>query len=568
VTIALRSAEIKAVHGFTAVLGRSSIEGRQAAVCGEIVAHGVHLRGEAAAAELLGFAESGRDGLPDGWYAGCIVDARRRSISLYTDRLGQQPLYYGRVGGAWLVATELDAFADAAPVSLDEDAAAALLSYEQVLGDRTLLEGVRLAPPGSIVTLDVDGGVSVDERWRFRFAPAEDIDEAEYVDEFRRRLGDAVASASDAPIALSGGLDSRSLLAVLPDGMRPTTVTYGAPDSYDRRIARRAAEAVGADHIELDLEPGWVARGAAETVALTEGAVRCFHSHHLALRALATRGFDAVQVGFGGDAYVRGVTGGGKVGELPADEALLVDWLHRRRSFGFPDELAERVLTPGFARSLRLRARAALAECLAEEDGDALARVRQFAVRQEARRKVLPGALLFANDVMPRDPYAAAPVLDLAVCMPEALRRDARLQRLLLAPNRTLAALPSAKQGAAPATSGLARSLLVATVAQRRRMRSLLMPGHRRAGIGDYRLDVRLNSGRELLGILVEERTLARGQIRGEVVRAMIAEELTGRRRHTFALSVLLTLELFQRQFVDREAPAAAEPSARVAMAS
>jgi hypothetical protein len=40
----------------------------------------------------------------------------------------------------------------------------------------------------------------------------------------------------------------------------------------------------------------------------------------------------------------------------------------------------------------------------------------------------------------------------------------------------------------------------------------------------------------------------------------MIADELTGRRRHTFALGVLLTLELFQRQFVEREAPAVARP--------
>ena len=280
------------------------------------------------------------------------------------------------------------------------------------------------------------------------------------------------------------------------------------------------------------------------------------------LGGLSALGVDAVQIGFGGDAYIRAVTGGSRFGELPSNERALVDWLHRRRGFILPDELAESVLTPEFARSLRGRARAALADCLADEDGDALARVRQFAVRQEARRKVLPGALLFADEVTPRDPYGAAPVLDLATSMPETLRYDARLQRLLLTRHRALAALPSAKQGAAPATSGLARALLIATVAKRRRVRSLLpLPGHRGSGIGDYRLDLRMHGGRELLDILLEKRTLARGQIRGDAVRSMIAEELTGRRRHTFALGVLLTLELFQRQFVEREAPAAWLPA-------
>ena len=89
--------------------------GPWAALCGEIASEAGFLRGAAGAAELLAFARSRRGGLPDGWYAGCVVDAERRHAFLYTDRLGQQPLYYGRVGGVWLVATELKAFAASDP---------------------------------------------------------------------------------------------------------------------------------------------------------------------------------------------------------------------------------------------------------------------------------------------------------------------------------------------------------------------------------------------------------------------------------------------------------------------
>ena len=299
-------------------------DGPYAAVCGEIVKGDGYLRSDEAAAELLNFAGSDRKGLPDGWFAGCVVDPRKQEAYLFTDRLGQQPLYYGRVARGWLVATELKAFLAAhTPVTLDDDAVATFLSYEQVLGERTLLAGIKLAPPGSMLTLDVNGRVSVDERWRYRLAPAQNASDADQVAEFRLVLAEAVARSDESTaFALSGGLDSRCLLAVLPEERRATTVTYGALDSYDRNVARRAADSVGADHFELELEPGWVARGAAETVWRAEGGIRCFHSHHLALTALSGRGVDAIHIGFGGDAYIRGITGGARFGELPTNGAL------------------------------------------------------------------------------------------------------------------------------------------------------------------------------------------------------------------------------------------------------
>jgi hypothetical protein len=56
-----------------------------------------------------------------------------------------------------------------------------------------------------------------------------------------------------------------------------------------------------------------------------------------------------------------------------------------------------------------------------------------------------------------------------------------------------------------------------------------------------------------LLGILLEPRTLARGQLREDAVRKLVEETLSGRARHTQPLGALLTFELFQRQFVDGE---------------
>jgi hypothetical protein len=50
--------------------------------------------------------------------------------------------------------------------------------------------------------------------------------------------------------------------------------------------------------------------------------------------------------------------------------------------------------------------------------------------------------------------------------------------------------------------------------------------------------------------------TLARGQLREEPIRRLVAETLAGRGRHTYVLGVLLTLELVQRQFLEGDRPA------------
>jgi hypothetical protein len=79
-------------------------------------------------------------------------------------------------------------------------------------------------------------------------------------------------------------------------------------------------------------------------------------------------------------------------------------------------------------------------------------------------------------------------------------------------------------------------------------------------GVGDYASDLR-NGGRELLQTLLEPRTADRGQINRKAVSRMIEETLLGAARWTKPLGVLLTLELFQRQFVDGDGAPGSTPT-------
>ncbi len=295
---------------------------------------------------------------------------------------------------------------------------------------------------------------------------------------------------------------------------------------------------------------------------MSEGAIRAFHVHHLYLRPLrASAGAQAVLINFGGDHIARVVGGALRAG----GDAVEGDNLHRSRAQTISDELLEEIFTPEFAGQLRGLARASLRRHVDEEEGTSLQRARQLAYRTMTR-KIWPGAELFTDFVAPRDPYDDTDVIERLRRMPDEFRPTGAVQRAYLRRFPELAAIKNARDDIPPGLTGRRRKTEELRVRMRRglhrrvdaRLGTKWWPVH--TGLGDYAADLR-RDGAELLGILLEPRTLARGQLREETVRTLVEETLSGRARHTQPLGALLTFELFQRQFVDGEGFEAAETS-------
>lgn len=499
---------------------------------------------------------------PEGWFGALVWDPRTKELHAVTDRLGSRPLYVASRGRAVLVASELKALLAAGlEPRLDPLGWAELLAYEYANGSNTPLEDVSLVPPASVLTISEDGRRRIHERWRYRVEPVDDADEGSWLEELGRLLERAVLTRTDdaTVLALSGGLDSRCLAAILAGaGRRPASVTYGAPDSEDLRIGAEVARRARLPHQSVPLAPGYLAAGAAQTVWLAEGQIRSLHSHHLVLGPVRTDCAAAsLLIGFAGDPVMRAFRG-----FPPADvpESGLAAAFHDARAGCIPDVLLEEILSPRFAAELRGLARESFARCFAEEEGDRVARIFQFVWRHNQRRKVLPGAGLFVDDLAPRDPFADGPLIELCRRMPARFRSGGYIQRAYLRRSPALAALPSPKDGFAPALTGRAWSAArVATKARRRGREALdrALGPHwwpDRRGLGDYASDLRGGSSR-LLDILLEPRTLARDQVREEAIRRLVRAVRTGRARNTGPLGMLLTLELFQRQFLEGEPP-------------
>jgi asparagine synthase (glutamine-hydrolysing) len=179
--------------------------------------------------------EKGDKGLAalDGMFAFACVDKRRNALLLCRDRFGIKPLYYTRINGLTVFASEVKAILSFPGMSakLDGSHFREYLQYRFVAGEETLFSGVRELQPACLIRCDF---LSADpKQMRYVDLPlhgkAEDATQSEIAD----RLSASVKAqlVSDVPVGtqLSGGLDS-SLVTAL-------AIEAGAKDMHSFSIS-------------------------------------------------------------------------------------------------------------------------------------------------------------------------------------------------------------------------------------------------------------------------------------------------------------------------------------------
>ena len=175
---------------------------------GELVLRAWERWGEECPARLLGD------------FAFALWDARRRVLFCARDQAGVKPLYYHLGSRLVAVASETKALLAIpdVPRRLDEISIAACLVPG--LDDRvaTFYEGILRLPAGHCLTVTAGGGTA---RAYWQLDPTRELrpgSDADYAEQFRELFTDAVRcrlrSVSPAAAALSGGLDSSSVVCV------------------------------------------------------------------------------------------------------------------------------------------------------------------------------------------------------------------------------------------------------------------------------------------------------------------------------------------------------------------
>jgi asparagine synthase (glutamine-hydrolysing) len=214
------------------------------------------------------------------------------------------------------------------------------LSWGRIwIGDETLFSGVRLLPPGSVLQWD-GNNLRVLRYWDLRFDPEKEIDDgfvANLVDLFRRSVSDFTFDGLRYGLSLSGGLDSRSVLAAVEPTRRAAmhTYTWGVgEDNAELSIARATAEELNVPWTFLPLAPADFLQHAERGIALSDGLDMFVQSYGLLVYPRIASGTDILLTGIALDVTLGGsyLTPGLVDGSLKGQDAFAAA-LHKAEYF-------------------------------------------------------------------------------------------------------------------------------------------------------------------------------------------------------------------------------------------
>jgi len=199
-----------------------------------------------------------------GMFAFAIWDAGRKTLFIARDRVGIKPLYYLWDGKTLIFASEIKAILahPRAKAELDRSTLAEYLAFGYLSGEQTMFVGIRKLLPGHTLEIAVRGHLEIRPYWDL--SNAEDADErprAHYVQTYKRLLEESVSShlMSDVPLGvfLSGGLDSGAVAALMKikrrEPIQTFSVGYGEEAYSELPHARELATYLGAEHHEVQL---------------------------------------------------------------------------------------------------------------------------------------------------------------------------------------------------------------------------------------------------------------------------------------------------------------------------
>ena len=201
-----------------------------------------------------------------GMFALALYDKRRgpgkERLLLARDQLGIKPLLYGRVGSAFLFASEIKAMLASGLIEreFDPESVRLLMTHGSITQPRTAIAGVKMLLPGHRLITE-SGKDRVERFWKLGTDRILSLRKEPYEEQVEIILDSLQESVrrqmvSDVPIGafLSGGVDSSLLVALMSQisGARVKTFSVGFEEEGggidETDDAERVAKLLGTDH--------------------------------------------------------------------------------------------------------------------------------------------------------------------------------------------------------------------------------------------------------------------------------------------------------------------------------
>jgi asparagine synthase (glutamine-hydrolysing) len=498
----------------------------------------------------------------NGMFAFALWDERERGLLLVRDRLGIKPLYYCLHDGRFLFASEIKSLLAAGiPRRINETVVPEFLAFRTVSGSETMVRGIRALPPGHVLRIRPgDSEPRIDPYWDDAASNGRAWADStlSYEEQFEQLLEDAIRYRliADVPIGTynSGGVDSSLITARVRAQMNGELHTFSVgfeEDSHDEsRYAQIVADHLGTHHHTLVMNGREFADALDQTAWYCDQPINHAHTIQLLqLSRLAKQYVTVVLTGEGADELFAGYPRyqipmlasrlAGLPGPLHHLLKRLLERLHMRRLvklFEVSDNMDRSVLEGARFCSLGDLSRAGITDFVPQarrniyrqSQSKGLSRLEQ--VLDFDRRTYLPALLnrldrtTMASGVEARVPFLDYRIVEWSMRLPQDVKfRMGRENKILV--------------------KRLASRIFPREMIYRRKVGFGVPVGRwfrDKHGLGRY------------LDLITDNTFASRGLCDAERVRELVKRHRRGDADHGDVLWGMVTLELWQRIFLDR----------------
>lgn len=339
----------------------------------------------------------------NGLFSGLLIDKKCGKAFLFNDRYGVDRIYCHETKNSIYFASEAKALLRILPElrRLDDEGLAQFLALGCTLEGRSLFRSIQLLPGGSVWAFDhgkcVKRKYFSPEVWESQPVLSGDDFESAFQETFSRVVPRYFESDSRIGISLTGGLDTRMVMACRPKTpLNSICYTFGPEkgDTLDVSLGARVAEACGFEHRTIRVGSDFFsdfASHADRTVYGTDGCFGISGAHEIYMNAQARRLASVRLTGNFGGEVLRGISTFKPVG------------------------LSARLFSQELARAVG---------CSLEQLGDCREQPTTFGAFREVPWNLFGSLIAGRSQVSFRTPYLDNEIVRLAYQAPENLRRS------------------------------------------------------------------------------------------------------------------------------------------------
>lgn len=253
----------------------------------------------------------------DGYFCAALYNTETRKLKLISDRYGMRLLYWYYKDGVFAWGSEVKAIlaVDGVDKELDSKSYDCFMDLGHLVGEHTWFEHIKLIKPAMIIEYDLTTDtVNQQHYWKWSEIKPSNLTFDEAVDELGKRFIEAVRRRFDPNerigISLSGGLDSRAILAavdhIYPD-YKGYAYTFGTPKCDDITIAEKVVSQSKSWHHEIFYfsSDNWF-EPRKERVWNTDGMKDMMHMHGSEFASEIKNNIEVNLNGYLGDAVLGG----------------------------------------------------------------------------------------------------------------------------------------------------------------------------------------------------------------------------------------------------------------------